>query len=300
MGTEGRILVTGASGFVGRHVTRALLDAGLEVVALDSAPPCNLPPGVTGVQASLLDPPSLSGLSRNWRGVIHLAAISVPDQFTNPIPVLANVQMTMNLLEHLDSARVVLVSSCHFYAPSGALRREEDPLVPHGRYGLSKHLCEQLAPHYRTRLDIRIARPFNHIGPGMPPGLMIPSLVRRIRERKGRDDGPLVMKGQNSVRDFIDVRDVASAYLALLELEGPVPDLFNVCTGKATTVRDLAEEALRQAGREGPVEFQAQPKSPDDIPFLVGSPERLDRACGWRAKYSLADSLSNLLINSPV
>jgi GDP-4-dehydro-6-deoxy-D-mannose reductase len=295
MSRKGRILVTGASGFVGQHAMHGLVEAGFEVVALDNNPAVLVPAGVEVVQASLMDPASFATLPREWLGVIHLAAISVPGLFSTPAPVLANLQMTMNLLEHLSSARVVIVSSCHVYAPGGEPLREEDAISPQGRYGLSKHLCEQLLSHYLGKLDLRIARPFNHIGPGMPPSLMIPTLLRRIGDRAKGDHYPLVMKGTNSIRDFIDVRDVVSAYMAIINTNSPQERIFNVCTGRPVAIRELASEALRLAGLECPVEFQAMPSSSDDIPYIVGNPDRLDHECGWTASYSLTDSLQHLL-----
>lgn len=298
MNKAGKILVTGASGFVGQHLLRLLLQAGFQVVALDVDPNMEVPAGVDVFHASLVEPLALWKLPRKWWGVAHLAAISVPSMFSTPAPVLANLQMTMNLLEHLDSARVLLVSSCHVYAPSKQALAEEDPIAPQGRYGLSKHLCEQLAAHYRGKLDIRIARPFNHIGPGMPQALMVPSLVRRIAERAKGDQSPLRMHGTNSIRDFIDVRDVVAAYLEILKLNEPPQSIFNVCTGRPTAIADIVEEALGIMEMDCPVEFEVQSGLMHDIPFIVGRPDRLSRSCGWTPKISLAESLRHLLKSS--
>jgi len=293
MGRE--ILVTGASGFVGAHLAGLLVDRGYKVVALDNGPDPRVPRGVELLRADLTDPASLASVPRTWWGVIHLAAISVPSLFKTPAPVVANLQMTLNLLDHLDSARVLLVSSCHVYAPAERPRREDDPIHPQGNYGLSKHLCEQLMPHFNGRLDVRIARPFNHVGPGMRPELMIPSLVRRVLDHPPGDRSPLIMAGRDSVRDFIDVRDVAAAYLAILELKDPISRIYNVCTGQAVSVRDVVAEVLRLVGSDRAVQFQTQPNSPDDIPYVVGVPDRLRAESGWRPKFTLADSLRSLL-----
>lgn len=291
---ERNVLVTGASGFVGYHLTGLLLQAGYRVVALDAQEFPNLPAGVEFFRANLTDPDSLTDLPKQWWGVVHLAAISVPSQFSSVAPVITNLQMTLNLLEHLASGRVLIVSSCHVYAPSGVPLREGDPVRPQGRYGLSKHLGEQVMAHYLDRLDIRIARPFNHIGPGMRQELMVPSLMRRIAELAPGDCAPLAMRGTNSIRDFIDVRDVAAAYRAILQLDNPGPRAFNVCTGRGVSILDVVKEALKLAGLERSVTFQAQPNSQDDIPYIVGSPERLMASTGWAPEYTLSDSLRSL------
>ncbi|NTW86990.1 MAG: NAD(P)-dependent oxidoreductase, partial [Holophagaceae bacterium] len=265
-------LLTGASGFVGRHMAEAILRRGDVVVALDREEGHNLPKGVQTLVMDLQDPSSMAGLPRTWDGVIHLAGASIPSHFSTPAPVTFNLGITLNLLEHLRDSKVLLVSSCHVYAPSDQLRHEDDPIVPQGRYGLSKHLTEQVAPHYHGALDVRVARPFNHLGQGQRPELVVPSLLRRLAAASVSDATPIEMGGWNSVRDFIDVRDVVSAYLAILDLEAPAHRTFNVCTGRATSIEDVVQMVLMLQGRSREVHFQGSPNSTDDIPFLVGDP----------------------------
>ncbi len=290
-----RILLTGASGFVGQHMARLLIERGFRVSALQRGSlGVELPPMVERIYADLSDPASLAAVPRNWHGVIHLAGASVPSLFTTTAPVVQNVAMTLNLLEHLQEARILLVSSCHVYAPSDVPQVEDGPIVPQGRYGLSKHLVEQLAPHYAQALDIRIARPFNHLGPHQRPELVIPSLLRRLAAAK-EETGPVRMQGMNSVRDFIDVRDVAAAYLAILELDSPAHRTFNVCTGTGRSIGDLVALVLQLLGSEREVLFEGRPNSSDDIPFLVGSPDRLRADSGWKPELSLEQSLRAML-----
>ena len=290
-----RILLTGASGFVGQHMARLLIERGFRVSALQRGSlGVELPPMVERIYADLSDPASLAAVPRNWHGVIHLAGASVPSLFTTTAPVVQNVAITLNLLEHLQEARILLVSSCHVYAPSDVPQVEDGPIVPQGRYGLSKHLVEQLAPHYAQALDIRIARPFNHLGPHQRPELVIPSLLRRLAAAK-EETGPVRMQGMNSVRDFIDVRDVAAAYLAILELDSPAHRTFNVCTGTGRSIGDLVALVLQLLGSEREVLFEGRPNSSDDIPFLVGSPDRLRADSGWKPELSLEQSLRAML-----
>ena len=289
------ILLTGAAGFVGWHMAEALLRRGDRVVALDRALSLDLPKGVETLVVDLQDSASMVDLPRHWDGVIHLAGASIPSLFATPAPVLLNLEITLKLLEHLRDTRVLLVSSCHVYAPSDLRRKETDPIVPQGRYGLSKHLTEQLAPHYQAELDIRVARPVKHLGPGQRPELVVPSLLRRLSSSSPDDRSPVLMAGWNSVRDFIDVRDVVSAYLAILDLESPAHTTFNVCTGRATSIGDVVRTVLDLQGMQREIQFQGHPNSTDDIPFLVGDPTRLAEATGWTAQQSLADSLHTML-----
>ncbi len=292
-------LLTGASGFVGRHMAEAILRRGDRVVALDRIIGMDLPAGVESIVVDLQDPASMVDLPRAWDGVIHLAGASIPSLFTTPAPVTFNLEITLNLLEHLRDSRVLLVSSCHVYAPLPRRRKETDLIVPQGRYGLSKHLVEQVAPHYQGALDMRVARPFNHLGQGQRPELVVPSLLRRLADAPKHDTSPIAMAGQNSVRDFIDVRDVVSAYLAILDLEAPVDRTFNVCTGRETSILDVAQTVLDLLGRSRPIQFSDHPNSSDDIPYLVGDPDRLSRATGWCSQVPLADSLRAMMPTLP-
>lgn len=287
------ILLTGASGFVGRHMAAVLVGRGHKVSGLARGSAAGFPKGVEWLPADLSDASSLEQVPREWNAVVHLAGASIPSLYATAAPVASNVQLTLNLLEHLKAGRVLLVSSCHVYSPASQPRREEDPTIPNGRYGLSKHLLEELAPHYRRQLDIRVARPFNHLGPGQRPELVIPSLLRRLAATP-HETAPVVMKGLNSTRDFIDVRDVCEAYLAILELESPNQTTFNVCTGRGHTIEQVVKEVLHQLGSRRAVVFEGRPNSTDDNQVLVGDPSRLAQA-GWRARFSLAESLASML-----
>ena len=290
-----KILITGISGFVGRHLSQRLLDLGYEVFGLDRGVPLDLPEACQYLTVDLQDPASMMALPREWFGVIHLAGASIPSLFATTAPVVGNLQITLNLLEHLQAAKVLLVSSCHVYGPSDRLRGEDHPIVPQGRYGLSKHLIEQMALHYEQKLDIRIARPFNHLGPGQRAELVIPSLLHRLATHPKDDLEPVLMHGQNSVRDFIDVRDVVEAYRAILELETPAHKVFNVCTGRACSSGEVVRTILELTGSKRTAQFSNKPNSQDDIPFLVGDCTRLKEASGWVPRMTLADSLSSML-----
>jgi len=290
-----RVLVTGASGFVGQHVVTYLLSLGYSVTCLDHCMSVDLPTEVEQIPIDLSDSAAVMTLQKSWWGVIHLAAASIPSLFATTAPILTNLEITLNLLEHLETARVLIVSSCHVYAPATEPRQEEHEIFPHGRYGLSKHLCEQLAPHYLRRLDIRVARPFNHLGPGQRSELVIPALLRRLANHPKNDDSPIQMKGMNSVRDFIDVRDVAAAYLAILELDSPSHRTFNVCTGEGHSIEAMIHAAQNILGTRRTVHFENQPNSTDDIPYLVGDPTRLKQATGWNPRFTLSQSLHAMI-----
>lgn len=295
-----RVLVTGAAGFVGRFMVDALLarDYGVTGLGLE-ARPMDFPETADWYRADLLAPDSLDGLATTWFGVVHLAGNTVPGAFRSADSALSNVSMTLALLERLDTARFLLASSALVYGPGAHPHSEDETPEPQGLYGLSKYLCEQLAGVYSRRLDILIARPFNHVGPGMQPGLAIPAILERVAGAK-TSPGPVEMLGRDSVRDFVDVRDVVAAYVALLELPDPPQRVFNVCTGTGQSIRHVVETALAIAGLERDIRFAETAMSGDDTSVLIGDPSRLERATGWRPRQSLEQSLRDMLPDTNV
>ena len=255
------------------------------------------PPGADWYQANLLQPDSLGGLKDGWFAVVHLAGNTVPGAFRDGAAVHQNVEMTRHVLEHVETEKFLLASSALVYAPARTLRQETSPIDPQGPYGRSKQLCEDLARSWRERLEIRIARPFNHIGPNMQPALAIPSIVRRVQEAH-RHPGPIEMLGQDSVRDFIDVRDVVAAYRALIELEGGEHTTFNVCTGRPSSIRTVVQAMLDALGVEREIQFAEEAVSADDTSWLVGDPSRLMSMTGWAPEFSLEQSIEDMLTDS--
>lgn len=290
-----RVLVTGAGGFVGRFMVAKLLAAGYHVTGTGrGGRPSELPDEVQWRDVDLLRNSDIRRLDERWWAVVHLASNSVPQSFKSSRDTLDNVAMTLELLEHLAPCRFLFSSSCHVYQPSAGLLCESSPARPPGRYGMSKLLCEQAVLAFGDRHDVRIARPFNHLGPGMVPGLAIPSLVRRVCAER-ESESSLRMFGQNSIRDFIDVEDVVSAYLKLIELDDPGYRVFNVCTGVARSIGEIADHVLRLTGSTRSVEFENAKLSSDESERLVGDPSRVTRVTGWRPRQSLDASLSSMI-----
>ena len=291
------VLVTGAGGFVGRFMVARLLKAGYRVTGTGRDDrPRGMASEVEWRKADLLRAAEIKLLRGNWWGVFHLASNSVPQSFKSSADTLANVAMTLELLEQMESCRFLFASSCQVYQPGPGLLSERSPTRPAGRYGMSKLLCEQVVLACGGRHDVRIARPFNHLGPGMVPTLAIPSLVRRVFEER-ESKGALRMLGQNSVRDFIDVEDVVSAYLTLMEIDGPLERIFNVCTGVALSISEVADRVLKLIGSTRAIEFENAKLSSDDSQRLVGDPSRLMHLTSWRPGRTLDGSLACMLRN---
>ena len=270
------------------------LAADYHVAGLGQQPsPDWLPDSASWYEANLLEPESLRDLPGDWFATIHLAGITVPSAFGDESAVEQNVKMTRNLLEFIETDRFLLASSALVYSPTKEPVSESSKVGPQGPYGRSKALCEEVVRSFSGRLKVRIARPFNHIGPGMQPALAIPSILRRVASARG-STGPIDMLGRDSVRDFVDVRDVVSAYIRLINTEAG-ENTFNVCTGRPTSIRMVVQAALDVLGLDREIRFADRSMSGDDSDYLVGDASRLRELTGWKPNYCLEDSIADMV-----
>jgi nucleoside-diphosphate-sugar epimerase len=284
-----RILVIGSAGFIGQALTRHLTAAGHEVEGWSRSRQSQQP-GLTQRAIDLLDPRTFEAEHGPWAGAIHLAAHSVPSRDFTGGAILDNLRMTAHAVDHLarvqPGLRLIFVSSAYVYRAAPGLRREDEELRPENAYGLSKQLCEAWVRARERDLNVVIVRAFNQIGPGMRAGLLIPDLLQGL----SRGSGPLVMRGSDATRDFLDVRDGAAALARLVEADTPSGSVFNLCSGEAQTVSALARALMRRLGIERELRFQPAAQAP-----LVGDPARLMRALGWKPSYALADTLDDIV-----
>jgi GDP-4-dehydro-6-deoxy-D-mannose reductase len=291
-----RALVTGVSGFVGRHLLEHLQAMGDDVEGCDRADGTVDIGDLTSVQTVV---------NRVRPEVVyHLAGWSdVGASWAAPVEVFrANAEGTLNVLLACAEAgveRVLAVSSADVY---GIVREddlpinEDAPLRPVTPYAASKVAADYLALQawLGTGLPVLRARAFNHLGPGQLPGFVAPALAERIA-RNEVDGGTVVPVGNLSARrDFTDVRDVVRAYRLLVE-RGEPGEAYNVCSGRAVSVQQLAEAMLSMARQ--PMELKPDPalERPIDIPVLLGDYTRLREATGWEPEIAIDQTLADLL-----
>jgi GDP-4-dehydro-6-deoxy-D-mannose reductase len=289
----GRVIVSGAAGFAGRHLVRALISRGTEVVA----PPKE--------EIDLRDGPAVRELVASTRPLafFHLAAFSSPaDSWQAPRDALVgNVEMSISVLESVrleaPECCVVMVGSGQVYGDAPALPVDEDgPLRPDNPYAVSKASVDLLARQYEEAhgMDVVRMRPFNHAGPGQSDEYVVSSLARQVAEAEQAGDARCVLRTGNpdAARDFTDVRDVVRAYILAAELAGGT---YNVCRGVATTVRELVEMLRRVS--ELPIEHEIDPARlrGGEATTLYGSPRRLAEATGWRPAIPLERTLADLI-----
>ncbi|MBQ9726438.1 MAG: NAD-dependent epimerase/dehydratase family protein [Kiritimatiellae bacterium] len=310
-----KILVTGAAGFVGRHLVRELLAAGHAVATTDALPAghpatADLP---DYAPADLRDAAALRALVAAARpdAAIHLAAISfVPDAAKDPALLDAvNVGGPCNLAEALlaeaPGARLAFVSTAQVYGaaaapvPGAAPLGEDAPLRPASPYARSKADAERALARLAAERGLRLVvlRPANHTGPGQSPKFVAPSFARQALAAARGQLREIRVGNLGSVRDFSDVRDVAAAYRLALE-RGADGAVYNVSSGALLRIGDLLARLLELAGAAGtPVaEDPALWRPADAVPAL--STARLRADTGWAPRIPIERTLGDLLAAS--
>ena len=300
------ILITGASGFVGGHLTRQLAQAGARVHGLGLEPPRVTLPLEQWHSADLADLNALRAAieAAHPAMIVHLAGqASAGKSFEQPVETFrANAHGTCQLLVAVHAAapgaRVLAIGSGEIYGPQPAGSRvaENAPIRPVSPYALSKAAADLYAQMAAAEgLDIVRTRSFAHAGPGQDPRFAVPSWARQIVSIE-RGDAPAVLHVGNLdiTRDLCDVRDVARAYAVLL-LQGRSGEAYNVCRGEGVTLRQVLERMTSQARVPLRVEVDSGLLRPADVPYLVGDPSRIEGATGWRAVITVDSTLDAVL-----
>lgn len=301
-----RALVTGGSGFVGRHLADLLREHGCGTWSLDRRG--DAPPGTTPVRADLLAPEAVAAAVAESRPdlVFHLAARtpanapgSTPSDWLGGDPVA-----THHLLEavraHAPGARVLVISSSAVYgqvSPEALPIAETAPLQPTTLYGVAKAAVELAALRFHATHGLHVVRvrPFNLVGPGEPVGMLTSTLAAQVARIAAGEAPPVVrMRHRATSRDYADVRDAVHAYWLLLE-RGEPGEVYNVCSGRAVAIGHLAERLLALAGVEARIEETAPVPAPGDILAQAGDGTRLAAATGWTPRIPLDRSLGDLL-----
>ena len=296
-------LITGATGFAGGHLVERLVSRGSGVIGWGhrTAPPSAAANGVHWSTVDLLDRDAVrDGLAAARPSVIyHCAGFAhVHDAWRDPARALrVNALGTHNLLEAAREAglscRVLVTGSAQVYWPSGGVLTEDSPIGPEGPYGLSKLAQEMTAA--ASPLPVVIVRPFNHAGPRQSPAYATSAFAQQVADiESGRRDPVLSVGNLDALRDITDVRDTVRAYEALAD-QGRTHVPYNVCTGRARSMRELLDILLSLSRVRVRVEVDASRLRPSDNPVILGSPDRLTRDTGWVPHIPIEQTLADLL-----
>ncbi len=295
-----RILVTGATGFVGRRLAGRLAAAGHRVGALAIDP--HTPPAAAGrFTVDIRDAVALAGVVEDFAPdrIVHLAALSHVGESWRRIPdyFAINVLGVEHILAAARSCPVLFISSSEVY---GLVPDEAQPiselraLAPRTPYALTKAAAERLA----LAAGATVVRSFNLIGAGQAPSFALPSFASQLAAIEAGAAPVLSVGNLSARRDFVHVEDAARALARLAE--NPQPGaVFNLASGVDHTIAELLDRLIALSGLDVRCEEDPEKLRPVDVPRLCGDATRL-RAIGWEPERGVEAALADLLAEARV
>lgn len=310
-----KVLITGITGFVGKHLAEHLLSQkSYEIVGTYRSPS-----GLTtlGALQNLLalkqidcnDAEAIEELilSEKPDAIYHLAAQASPAKsFTTPVETLTNnIVAEYSILEalkkhNLTQTRVLVISTGEIYGivtPSDIPVDEEAPLRPASPYAVSKIAQDYLSLQYflAYKLAIVRVRPFNHIGPGQRTGFVVADFAKQIAEiEKGNREPVLSVGNLAAKRDFTDVRDMVKAY-ELAITKGKSGDVYNIGSGKSQEIDHVLKTLLSFSKEKISVTEDPERFRPVDVPEIICDSSKFTKLTGWQTEIPFEKTLQDIL-----
>jgi len=288
-------------------LTETLLKRNMEVLGisrsmgyLDGKPD-------TRYQCDILKKNMLKKIVASYRPdyIVHLASPAyIPHSLRNPKKTYQTIfGGTLNLLEIVSElrlpSRILQVSSADIYGRNlKDLLQEDEPYDPINPYSAAKACAEILCKQFHATygLDIIIARPFNHTGPGQSADFACSNFACQIATMRPDEDKVIYTGNVDVRRDFLDVRDVVEAYTRLLE-KGQSGEIYNVCSGQGIFIREIIKKLYHIANfPDGKFEIDPKRARRDDIKSRVGDNRKIVTTTGWTPKIGIDQTLSDLYL----
>ncbi|MBF82542.1 MAG: GDP-mannose 4,6 dehydratase [Actinobacteria bacterium] len=288
-------LITGGSGFVGKHLADHLSDCGDDVLTTD----------ISDGGPDLLDQTGINELilSAQPQVVYHLAAqADVGSSWESPTTTFRiNAEGTLNVLSACRGAgveRVLTISSAEVYGkvPHERLPIVESlPLAPASPYAVSKVAAEMISTYEASRgLEVMCARSFNHFGPGQNINFVTSALAHRILQAKKDGRKNIPVGRLDTRRDFTDVRDVVRSYRSIIS-KGVSGESYNVCSGEDRSIGELAKALMTASGYMIDLVPDASLQRPSDIPVLRGDNTKIKSHTGWEPIVEFEETIKDII-----
>ena len=302
-----KALITGINGFVGKHLSSLLQAENIELIGVDAMA------GDEGLCTQYIidinDQKALQDIILDTQPdhIYHLAAPAfIPDSYESPKKTFDSIIFgTVSLLEtiRLSSpySKLLFVGSSDEYGLYSGTPFSEDMLPkPCTPYASAKASASMICAQYAAFYDMNVirTRSFNHMGPGQSPRFVSSSMARQIATLEKSDDAGIVLGNLDTSRDFLDVRDVVRAYYMIMRLGHNAGELYNVCSGKQTTIRYLLNSFLNLTSlRSRPgfsVTCEDQRRKYDNLE-LCGDNSKIRRESGWSPKIAFETTVLDIL-----
>jgi nucleoside-diphosphate-sugar epimerase len=283
-----RVLVTGASGCIGRHALGRLVELGWNVHAISSRDVREPDGDVVWHRANLLDRSQIEPIAAAARAshLLHLAWHAAPGRWAQAPENFSWVQASLDLLDAFrrhGGIRVVTAGTCQEYDWSyGYCSETRTPLNPNTAYGACKHALERLTSTFAGIHGLGSAwgRVFFVYGPYEQPGRLVPAVIRALLNGEAAR-----CSHGNQIRDYLYAQDVADAFVELLE--GQVTGPVNIGSGRPVAIKDIVTRLGVLMGREDLIRLGAIPPAATDVPFVVADTSRLNEQLTWAPRVDL-------------
>lgn len=305
-----KVLITGATGFVGKHLINTLLSQNtFELLGTYRSEPGQMPEGITLERINLLDHEAVDKLIETYKpeSVYHLAGLpSAAESFKTPADSITNnIISELNVLEalrkhELTETKVLVVSTAEVYGlitPEDLPIDEATSLRPVNPYAVSKIAQDFLGLQYYLSYHLPVVRvrPFNHIGPGQKDTFVLSSFAKQIAEiEKGNNEPVLHVGNLEAKRDFTDVRDMVKAYQLALE-KGEKGDVYNIGSGEPRKIADVLNTLLSFSTVKIEVKPDPERFRPIDVPEIVCDPTKFINLTGWKREFAFDQTLQDIL-----
>lgn len=308
MGMSKKVLVTGADGFIGSHLTELLLERGYGVRAFTFYNSFNTWGWLdTLTQDKLAEIEIFSGDIRDSNGVrkammgvdmvFHLAAlIAIPFSYHSPDSYVdTNIKGTLNVLQaarELKTERIMVTSTSEVYGTARYVPIDEKhPFQGQSPYSATKIGADRLAESfYRSfQMPISIVRPFNTYGPRQSARAVIPTIITQLLA--GKEE--IKLGSLTPTRDFNYVKDTTAGFVAIAESDRTIGEEINIATQREISIGELAQEIIRQINPRARIVCDEQRLRPEksEVNRLLGSNEKIQRLTNWRPQYTFEQGI---------